>query len=338
MSVLRDCPLKERVQPHELRGQRWLITGGAGFIGSHLTDHLLGEAAANCVTLFDDFSSGRQWHYEQHANDPRLKVIRGDVADQAALRTAMAGHDVVIHLASNAKTGRTALDPDIDFRGGTLLTREVLEAMRLTGVSRILFASCGGVYGDLGELELNEDHGPLDPASPYTANKLASEALISAYCHTFGMTGCALRFDNVVGPRQWQGAGVDFVRHLIENPRRLRIPGNGLQNQSHLHVDDLVNAFLLAHERTETAYRVYNVAAGDAITVAEIARIAIDTLGIYSGLVELVYGGELSCYGESPRLDTQRIRALGWNCSRATADALRDSMLAHLADAQVARP
>lgn len=318
--------------------RRWFIVGGAGFIGSHFTDRLLADPNTSTVTLYDNFSSGREWHYEHHAGDPRLKVVRADVKNGETLQAAMAGHDVVIHLASNPDIARAATDPDIDFREGTLLTRQVVEAMRITGVTRILYASGSGVYGDIGEIEAREDHGPLLPISTYGASKLAGEALIGSYCYMFGLSGCAFRFGNVVGPRQTHGVGFDFVRQLLVNPRELRILGDGSQSKSYIHVEDVVNAVLAAHERTEKNFEAYNVATGDYITVTEIATIAASVLELSS--VRFTYtGGDRGWKGDVPvvRLNTDRIRSLGWTCRRKTGEALRASMAALVPDAQLAR-
>jgi UDP-glucose 4-epimerase len=319
---------------------RWFIVGGAGFIGSHFTDRLLATAGTSRVTLYDNFSAGREWHYEHHRADPRLQVVRADVADTETLRGAMAGHDAVIHLASNPDIARAVTDPDIDFRQGTLLTRQVVEAMRASGVRRILYASGSGVYGDLSEREADEDHGPLLPISTYGASKLSGEALIACYSFMFGLSGCAFRFGNVVGPRQTHGVGFDFVRQLLRNPRELRILGDGTQSKSYIHVDDVVNAVLLAQAKTAKPYEVYNVATGDYITVTEIARLAASVVGLDPDAVRFVYsGGDRGWKGDVPivRLNTSRIRALGWHCSRGSARALCDSMAALVPDAQANR-
>ncbi|MBY0508146.1 MAG: NAD-dependent epimerase/dehydratase family protein [Bryobacteraceae bacterium] len=319
---------------------RWFIAGGAGFIGSHFTDRLLGDPATTLVTLYDNFSSGREWHYEQHARDPRLRVICGDLSETEKLLRVIEGHDAVIHLASNPDIARAATDPAIDFREGTMLTHQVLEAMRVAAVPRLLYASGSGVYGELGLAEASEDHGPLRPISTYGASKLAGEALIGSYCAMFGLTARAFRFGNVVGPRQTHGVGFDFVRQLLINPRELRILGDGTQSKSYIHVTDVVNAVLCAHEQGQGAFDVYNVATGDYITVTEIGRIATEVLELAPGSTRFVYsGGDRGWKGDVPivRLNTDRIQSLGWRCSRGTADALRDSMLALLADAQLAR-
>jgi UDP-glucose 4-epimerase len=323
-----------------VKGSRFFLAGGAGFIGSHFTDRLLCDRGVEAVTLYDNFSSGREWHYEHQLHDPRLKVIRGDVKDLAALERAMAGHDVVIHLASNPDIARAAVEPDIDFREGTFLTQQIVEAMRRTGASRLLYASGSGVYGDLGIYEAEEDYGPLIPVSTYGASKLAGEALIASYCFMFGLTACAFRFGNVVGARQTHGVGFDFVRRLRAQPDRLRILGDGSQSKSYIHVEDVVNAVLTAHELTPGNVQVYNVATGDYITVTEIARLAIEVMGLNEDHVRIEYtGGDRGWKGDVPvvRLNTDRIRSLGWTCRRNTRQALCVSLHAMLDDARLGR-
>jgi len=314
---------------------RYFIVGGAGFIGSHFTDRLLADAETQAVTIYDNFSSGREWHYEEHHGDRRLRVVRADVHDLSALRAAMVGHSVVIHLASNPDIARAAEEPDIDFREGTALTQNVLEAMRVSGPRRILYASGSGVYGDLGEKEAHEDFGPLIPVSTYGASKLAGEVLIASYCSLFSLTGLVFRFGNVVGPRQTHGVGFDFVRRLLHQPKCLRILGDGQQSKSYIHVLDVVEAVLAAHRNTTKAFDAYNVATGDYITVEEIARLAVECVGLSPGAVLFEFtGGARGWKGDVPvvRLSTDRIRGLGWRCQLSTAEALRRSMRAMVRD------
>jgi len=314
-------------------GSRFIVVGGAGFIGSHFVDRLLGDARVEVVTVYDNFTSGRDWHLAQHGGDARLRVARGDVGDLTALTDAMGGHDTVIHLASNPDIARAIAEPAVDFDQGTLLTHHVVEAARRTGVARILYASGSGVYGELGEVVAHEDRGPLLPISTYGASKLAGEALICSYCHLFDMRACAFRFGNVVGPRQTHGVGFDFVRRLLQTPERLEILGDGTQSKSYIHVSDVVEAVLLAAERTAERYQAYNVATGDYITVREIAELAIECVGLPPGRTELAYsGGDRGWKGDVPvvRLDTERIRALGWTHTMSSREALRSSMLAIL--------
>jgi UDP-glucose 4-epimerase len=317
--------------------KKFFIAGCAGFIGSHFTDRLLCDKSVEAVTLYDNFSSGREWHYAHHEHDSRLHVVRGDVKDLAALERAMAGHDVVIHLASNPDIARAAVEPDIDFREGTYLTQQIVEAMRRTGAKRLLYASGSGVYGDH---EAEEDYGPLVPVSTYGASKLAGEALIASYCFMFGLTACAFRFGNVVGARQTHGVGFDFIRRLRANPDCLRILGDGRQSKSYIHVEDVVDAVLTAHHKTAKSFETYNVATGDYITVTEIAQLAIEVAGIPEEQVRLEYtGGDRGWKGDVPvvRLNTDRIRGLGWTCKRNTRQALCAALHSMLADARLGR-
>ncbi len=316
-------------------GERFFVVGGAGFLGSHFVDRLLGDDAIPAVTVYDNFSSGRDWHLAHHADDGRLTIHRADVRDFDTLRQAMEGHDVVVHLASNPDIARAAVEPTIDFEQGTVLTQNVVEAMRVAGARRILYASGSGVYGDLGETAIDEDWGPLLPISTYGSSKLAGEALICAYCAMFGLSGRSFRFGNVVGPRQTHGVGFDFVRALLTDPTRLRILGDGSQRKSYIHVLDVTDAVLLAHRESHGVYDAFNVATGDEITVAEIADLAAEAVGLSPDAVQYEFtGGDRGWRGDVPvvRLGVDKIRSLGWSCSRSSREALQESLDALVAE------
>jgi UDP-glucose 4-epimerase len=311
--------------------------GGAGFIGSHFVDRLLSDDTVERVTVYDNFSSGRHWHLEHHVDD-RLHVVDGDVRHLGPLVEAMAGCDAVIHLASNPDIARAATEPAVDFDQGTLLTHHVVEAARLSTVSRILYASGSGVYGDLGEIEADEDYGPLVPVSTYGASKLAGEALIASYCFMFDLTACVFRFGNVVGPRQTHGVGYDFVRRLLKDPTELHILGDGKQSKSYVHVSDIVDAVLLAGDLAPRPFAAFNVATGDYITVQEIAELALEVLGL-DDTVFRFSGGDRGWKGDVPvvRINTDRIRSLGWANRMSSRQALEASLRSMLVDAQTGR-
>ena len=196
--------------------------------------------------------------------------------------------------------------------------------MRLSGATRILYASGSGIYGDLGDVEVDEDHGPLSPISTYGASKLAGEALISAYCHMFDLSGYVFRFGNVVGPRQTHGVGYDFVRRLSNDPGHLLVLGDGRQSKSYIHVADVVEAVLLAADRTSVPVATYNVATGDYMTVGEIAHMALDVMGLDPQTTKLEFtGSDRGWKGDIPvvRLSTKRLRGLGWSNARSTRAA-----------------
>jgi UDP-glucose 4-epimerase len=316
------------------------IVGGAGFIGSHFTDRLLSDSATQGVTLFDNFSSGREWHYQHHLSDKRLQIVRADVGDLAGLAEAMDGHELVIHLASNPDIARAMTSPRVDFDEGTALTFHVVEAARMTGASEILYASGSGVYGDLGELEVTEVHGPLAPTSTYGASKLAGEAMLSSYAAMFGINATVFRFGNVVGPRQTHGVGFDFIRRLRRKPEALDILGDGRQSKSYIYVDDVVNAVLMMRATREQRFESFNVATGDYITVTEIALLALQVLGLTEDTTELRYsGGDRGWKGDVPvvRLSTERIRARGWTCGHTCEEALVRSMKSMVTDDELGR-
>jgi UDP-glucose 4-epimerase len=320
-----------------LREGRYFIAGGAGFIGSHLTDALLAHAETRGVTIFDDFSSGREWHYEAHQKDPRLRIIRADASDVNALTATMGGHDWVIHLAANPNIARAAEVPEIDFYHGTLLTNNILEGMRRAGVRRLLYASGSGVYGDAGGALLAEDYVPMLPVSTYGASKLASEALIASYCSMFGLRACALRFGNVVGARQTHGVGLDFLRRLTARPKRLRILGDGEQSKPYIHATDVVQAAFCATRNATAPFSVFNVATDDALTVTEIAELAAETLGLNASPVFEYTGGARGWPGDVPvvRLDSTRVRSLGWAPKWNSRDAMRQSLQELITDERI---
>jgi UDP-glucose 4-epimerase len=309
-----------------------LVAGGAGFIGSHLIHRLL-TGSNQQIVVYDNLSSGTLQHLEPHLHEPRLRIVQADLKDQAALTEAMQGVDMVYHLASNPNIALAATQPDVDFWEGTYLTNNILEAMRVNRVSKIIYASGSGVYGDAGSVAVSEGYSPMRPVSTYAASKLACEAMICAYCHLFEMTGRTYRFANVVGPRQTHGVGFDFIRRLRQDPAHLQILGDGRQSKSYIYVDDVLDAIAWTCERTTERFDVFNVATGDYITVSEIARLAISVSGLSPASVELVYtGGERGWKGDVPvvRFDLTKIHATGWHAKRNSYQALHDSMQAML--------
>ena len=307
------------------------VCGGAGFIGSHLTTRLLGTEKVERVVIYDNFSSGTRRHLQGLLEDPRLQVIEGDAKDLKKLTASMAGIDTVFHLAANPDIAKAVTQPDIDFWEGTYLAQNVIEAMRVNGVKRLLYMSGSGIYGENATIAFPENYGPNRPISTYGASKLACEALICAYCHMFDMKARAFRFANVVGPRQTHGVGYDFVRRLRKDPTQLRILGDGLQSKSYIHVEDILEAVFLANEKSPERYDVFNVATGDYITVREIADLAAQVCGLKNGSVRYDYsGGDRGWKGDVPvvRFDCTKIKSLGWNCRRNSAEAMHHAMSA----------
>ncbi len=310
--------------------KKYLLIGGAGFIGSHCLARLISDET-NAVTVYDNLKTGRQWHLDGYRDETRVKVVRGDVKDIEQLKDAMKGHDTVYHLAANADIAKAVSEPAADFWEGTYLTQNILEAMRLTGVTRIVYTSGSGVYGDLGDDLVVEDRLTMLPTSPYGASKLASEGLISAYVHMFDMEGLILRFANVIGPHQTHGVAYDFVRRLLIDPGQLTIMGDGTQTKSYLHVGDVVDAVTGLDERSAGALDVFNVATEDYLTVTEIAEMVVASLGL-AGVKFKYTGGKRGWKGDVPvvRFDSSKIRATGWSnryTSREAMQAAIDSLI-----------
>lgn len=314
--------------------ERVFVAGGAGFIGSHLIEHLLSLTSIKQVTAYDNLSSGTVSRLEPGLSDGRLRLKKGEVGNLKQLVDAMKGHDTIIHLASNPDIKKAMIEPGIDFSQGTALTNNIVEAMRITGGQTIVYASGSGIYGDLGQTEIAEDYGPLKPVSTYGASKLAGEALVSSYAHMFGLRGLVFRFGNVVGSRQTHGVAFDFMRKLRANPERLEIMGDGNQSKSYVHISDIISAVFIAYEKSKETFDVFNVATGDNISVSEIAKIVIEKMSDNPESVRLVYGGgDRGWKGDVPvvRLNTGKIRGLGWKPimnSREAIIASVDAMLA----------
>lgn len=301
---------------------RFFVTGGAGFIGSNLVNTIL-DRGLGPVTAFDNFLTGRPGFFGDRVKNRDLTVVEGDVADYDALVGAVAGHDVVFHLASNSDIARAASEPLIDFDNGTRLTQVLLEAMRNTGVKRILFTSGSGVYGEVPLTPIPEDYPRMLPISTYGASKLASEALIGAYCHMFDLVGTVFRFANVVGPNMTHGVSHDFVKRLRAEPARLQILGDGNQCKPYIHVDDVIAAMLLLLERQTTGYAYYNVGSEDQLLVRDIAEIVVAEMALDN--VEFDYsGGARGWRADVPvyRLDTSKIRSLGWRNNKNSGEAV----------------
>lgn len=222
-----------------------LVTGGCGFIGSHLVDALLSQGFK--VRVMDNLSNGSLENLKCGQRD-KLEIINGNLTDKFLLDSAVKGCETVFHLAAHANVQNSAKDTGIDLENNTLATHNLLEAMRRNQVDRLVFASSAAVYGESGLTVLDEDYGPLLPISLYGASKLAGEGLISAYSHLYGLKATMFRFANIVGSRRHSGVIYDFVSRLRQNPSSLLVLGDGSQSKPYLHVSDCVAGMLLGFE------------------------------------------------------------------------------------------
>ncbi len=307
-----------------------LITGGAGFIGSHLLEALLAE---NRITVLDNFSSGKREFLALHHNNPNFRLIEADLLRPGALEKALNGVDLVFHLAANPDVKLGAENTTVHLEQNVLATCNLLEAMRKSGVKRIAFTSTSTVYGEATEVPTPEDYGPLLPISLYGASKLSCEALISSYCHTFDMQSWIYRFANIVGERGTHGVLVDFIRKLQENPRELEILGSGKQKKSYLEVRDCVQAMRRCVEHSNEQVNVFNVGTEDAVDVTEIADIVAGQMGLRDVLYR--YTGGVDGRGwkgdvKVMQLSIEKIKRLGWSPQGGSAQAVEMAVKALL--------
>jgi UDP-glucose 4-epimerase len=246
---------------------RILVTGGAGFIGSHIVDRLVGDGYR--VRVVDNLSSGRVENIKHHLESNSIELIVGDLKDpQVALR-AVEGVDTVFHFAANPEVRVSTTNPEIHFNENIVATFNLLEAMRRKNVKELVFASSSSVYGEPEEIPVDEN-APIRPVSVYGASKAACEALIYAYSKLYGIKAIILRYANVVGPRLRHGVVWDLINKLLKNPAELEILGDGKQVRSYIYIDDAIEATITAWRKTETSYEIYNIASEDWITVDEV--------------------------------------------------------------------
>lgn len=304
---------------------KYFIAGGAGFIGSHLCRSILKDEPNAEITVYDNFSSGQMWHLNDIKD--KLKIVKADIKDKDALLNAMKGNDVVYHFASNPDIAKAMTQPDIDFWEGTYLTNNIIEAMRISGVMNLLYASGSGVYGDAGFTEASEDYSPQLPISTYGSSKLACEAMLCSYCYMFDMNAAAFRFANVVGPNQTHGVGYDFTKKLLDDNSKLTILGDGSQSKSYIYVTDIINAIRNIQQSFLKGYSYYNVSTLDYISVKEIADITTAVLNLENVKYEFT-GGNRGWKGDVPvvRLNSEKIRSTGWTNEYTSAEAIRKSV------------
>jgi UDP-glucose 4-epimerase len=296
-----------------------LVTGGAGFIGSHLVDALLARGLT--VTIYDNFSSGRAEFVPQNA--PGLKVIRADVLDLAALKTAVAGNDFIFHFQANADVRSGSDNPRVDLEQNTIATWNVLEAARINGVKGFVFASSATVYGEPDVFPTPENYAPLQ-TSLYGASKYAGEAMIQAYCEYYDMKSYTYRFVSWIGERYTHGIVFDILKKLRQNTRWLPLLGDGSQKKSYLYVKDGVAGVLLGIEKGMDSKNIFNLGHDYFITVVDVAKIILDELGIKDVPLEFA-GGKRGWLGDSPlvHLDTAKIKRLGWQPQASIEEGIR---------------
>lgn len=304
--------------------KRWFVTGGAGFIGSHVVDLLV---SAGCkVTVYDNLRSSTDKYIKGYVKSGKITFYKKDLLDLAFLTRVMANHDIVWHLAANTNIPAGFKDHDADLDNDITATHHVLEAMLKNNIKEILFSSTGAVYGESIRGIFKESSGPLIPLSLYGAGKIGSEAFISAYCSLFGIRAWMFRFGNVIGERTNHGIIYDFIEKLRKNPKKLEVLGTGKGEKNYFLVEECINGMLYSYNKIKSGHFPFlaNLGTDSRSKIMEIAQIIIEEMGLKN--VEYTFTGTPRGWpGDQPvvLLDTSKIHKFGWYAKRSSNEAVR---------------
>lgn len=300
---------------------RTLVTGGAGFIGSHLVDRLVSRG--DSVVVVDNLSSGVLDFIQAHITSGKVQFHNIDLKNLEHLIPLLKDIDIVYHLAANPDIRLGTRITDTDLNEGTIATYNVLESMRINNVDKIAFASSSVVYGENAPMPTPENHGPCLPISLYGASKQAGEGLIGAFVGTFGLQAWIFRFANIIGERGTHGVIFDFIHKLKSDPNRLEVLGNGLQEKSYMEVGDCVDAMLHVVKHTNEPVNLYNLGSNDTCSVRNIAAIVVKETGCDNAQIEYT-GGDRGWAGDIPKamLEIKRLQDLGFEVNYDSEEAV----------------
>lgn len=305
-----------------------VVTGGAGFIGSHLVDALVLKGEE--VLVIDNLKAGRIGNILPHLQDGSARLVQADLT-AGGWQDACEGASRIYHIAADPDVRESAIAPEAQIANNVLATARVLETMRRFDIPSLVFTSTSTVYGEAQVIPTPEDYSPMEPVSVYGATKLAAEALISAYCHSFGLTACVFRFANIIGARASHGVCRDFIEKLRKDPHELEILGDGRQTKSYLEVHACVEAMLFAAGKSGRRYDVFNIGSEDWIDVRSIADIVAEEMGLENVKYRFT-GGERGWVGDVPRmlLSIEKIKSLGWKPPVGSRESVRMAVKALL--------
>ena len=302
---------------------KFIVTGGAGFIGSNLVKKLLEEN--HDVTVFDIIQSKDAKRLQSVLN--RINYKQMDISDLEKLKQELKNFDVVAHFAASADIALGRTRTDLDLQHGTISTYNILESMRINNIKKIIFPSSSTIYGDFHKIPTSEDTGMLFPLSLYGASKLACEGLISAFCNLFEMKSWIFRFGNVIGSDLTRGVIKELIQKLKRNPKELEILGNGLQQKDFIHIEDCIEGILFAFKNSNDAVNVFNLSSGTTTSVNKIVEIILEEANLKN--VKLSYtGGKIGWPGDAPlvHFDITKIKKLGWHPKYLSDEAVRMSI------------
>lgn len=324
-----NCESSNTLRGKRMDNPRVLVTGGAGFIGSHLIERLLKEG--NETTILDNFTTGKIENIKPVLKNPALLLIKDDLNESLRLPQIVENREIIFHLSANPEVRIGETDPKIHLKENILATFNLLEAMRKTQKPKtIVFTSTSSVYGDASVLPTPENYGPLNPISTYGASKLCCESLISSYAHTFDMRALILRLANVVGSRSNHGVIHDFIQKLQKSPSRLEILGDGNQKKSYLYIDDCIDAILhitkVFFDGNKTV-DIYNIGSTDQIAVKKIAEITVEEMKMQNAEFDYTGGvnGGAGWKGDVKNmcLSIKKMIETGWKPKYSSEDAVR---------------
>lgn len=304
-----------------------LVTGGAGFIGTHLVRRLLSEN--NRVIVVDNFTLGKQENVDEFKDNSNYKFYKIDIENTEEFCKKLADEeiDIVYHLAANSDIQKGGRNPEVDFDNTFKTTFSVLELMRRKNIKNLFFSSTSAIYGDRHGQLIKEDDGLLQPISYYGGAKYASEAFISSYTHMNELHSMVFRFPNVIGPNLTHGVIYDFNKKLKNNPKELEILGDGTQTKPYIYVLDLVDVIVKMTKEIPQGVSIYNIGADGATSVKEIADIVCEELGLKD--VKYNYtGGNIGWKGDVPKFqyDLTKIHDQGWKANYSSNEAVREAV------------
>ncbi|MHA2118907.1 MAG: NAD-dependent epimerase/dehydratase family protein [Candidatus Thorarchaeota archaeon] len=301
--------------------ERVLVTGGAGFIGSHLVDRLIEEYE---VVVLDDLSAGVMENVQHHMDKDRFTFIKGSITSEDDVNKALDRASTVFHFAAQPDVRRSISDPMFDFRINMIGGMTLLEALRKQDASRIVFASSGGtVYGDSNVFPTPEETR-LAPISNYGAAKCAFEMYLSSYAELYGMSAVSMRLGNIIGPRQTHGIIIDLYKKLKKDPTKLEVLGTGRQEKAYMHVSDAVEAALILSEQMKSGHLAVNVSSGERLIVSRIAELVCEGLGVPEARIEYT-GSKRGWTGDVviTDLDITLLKSVGWKPKIRLEDGVR---------------
>ena len=309
------------------RVQKVFLTGGAGFIGSHVVDLLLPQGYH--VTVYDNLSNGRLEFIKPHMEHPAFRFVQADALDFPKLMESMRGHDLIWHLAANTDIIGSHEKPDRDLRDCTMAAFNVLEAMRQLKIQPMIFSSTGAVYGDLcRDISVSEAAGPLLPVSTYGAGKIGSEAFISSFCSVYGLRAWIYRFGNVIGARMTHGVIYDFIKKFRDNPRELLIRGDGRQEKNYFLVEECIDGMAWGFRNIpmteDKPCDIFNLGTTTVTRVTHIAEVVKEEMGLADAKIT-IEGTRKAWPGDQPRVHftVDKINALGWKTQCTSDESVR---------------